>query len=624
MVASRTFVDVKHLDENEKKALFWLIPQVGLRSNITLSELENIIHHLIYAPYFPSSDVINRYVFQKDDFLDISDKYLLVNYITNYTHFAQSYVDEYNISSEQFVKIVDDAKNHNFLPQDFIDYIRSFYSDYYIIDEEINKNGYLNIQHKIGQIQNEKQMAILYARLYVRGDGKYKKYYNYTQKAKLSSEMLIYDKIIYHYKHNNYSRIAKYIAELPQTLHNGELWWNNSQSIIFNLVERGYKWEAYKLLSRIHLNVTHKHYIRKEIFSGAIAMLIENPGYAYEHFHNVYENAQSLDEKTQGAYFIAQSYFKMGNRNVYKYWLQIASKQPTIFYGSRAIDEIHDISPDFLVGGDRYLTTAWKKSIQRKRVLYKKHYDEFITTNIINNQKLYQSLPKHIMEILQIAEILKNSGYIGYAKEFVIQAVKRVEDLSYMNSLLTHVCDSYNKYICTDAKRAAEDVGFIDIQEFKLIKSQDIHDSIQKNHLALLHAVIKKESNFKEIAHSKAGAKGMMQIMPATAKFVCAKYGIKYNYAQLQNNAGYNVYLGTLYLNYLLEKYNGSYVRALAAYNAGHGNVEKWENAYMRAGSYQEMVLMIELIPFLETRNYVRKIIEWEGIYGYILNLRRA
>ena len=138
-----------------------------------------------------------------------------------------------------------------------------------------------------------------------------------------------------------------------------------------------------------------------------------------------------------------------------------------------------------------------------------------------------------------------------------------------------------------------------------------------------MHAIIKKESNFKEIISSSAGAKGMMQIMPATARFVCSKHNIKYSYHKLQNDPSYSITLGTLYLNDLLEMYNGSYAKAIAAYNAGYGNVGKWDSIYFKPSNYQESILMIELIPFLETRNYVKKVLMWEGIYGYIFSLKR-
>jgi hypothetical protein len=313
----------------------------------------------------------------------------------------------------------------------------------------------------------------------------------------------------------------------------------------------------------------------------------------------------------------------MGNNNAYKYWLKTALQSPTTFYGSRAIDELFSVSGDFILGGKQYLSPSWIDLNQIRKNYYKKHFDSFIYKNLISEQKPYTELQDNFQEMLEIANILKRYGYLEYAKQFIINAVEQVQDLTYMKSLLDNICTKYNKYICTDAYRAAEWSGFISIKAFKTIKSDNIIEEINEHHLALLHAVIKKESNFKISASSNVGAKGMMQVMPSTARFICSKFNIKYSYTKLKHDPEYNIKLGTIYLKYLLDKYNGSYVRTLAAYNAGHGNVAKWEKRYLDAEVYQEMILMIELIPFRETRTYVKKVITWEALYGYILSLKR-
>jgi len=307
----------------------------------------------------------------------------------------------------------------------------------------------------------------------------------------------------------------------------------------------------------------------------------------------------------------------MGNKEAYEHWLNIVAKTPLTFYGSRAFDELNNISHDSFIGSKNYLSQSWKESIEKKRNIYKKYYDSFISRSL-KEQKSYVYLPAKHLEMLNIAYFLKEVNKLNAAKEFVLTTVRQVDDITYMKSLLEHICSTYNKYICSDAKKAAEDIGYIELDNLKIIKSSDVFDSIKDNHLALLHAIIKKESNFTEQISSGAGAKGMMQIMPATAKFVCSKHGIQYNHSKLQTNAGYNIYLGTIYLNDLLAKYNGSYAKTLIAYNAGYGNLAKWEDIYFTVENYQDMVIFIELMPFYETRRYVKKVLEWEGIYGYV------
>jgi soluble lytic murein transglycosylase len=155
---------------------------------------------------------------------------------------------------------------------------------------------------------------------------------------------------------------------------------------------------------------------------------------------------------------------------------------------------------------------------------------------------------------------------------------------------------------------------------FPIIENDVINDVIQKHHIPLLHGIIKQESNFKEVIKSKVGARGLMQVMPATAKFICHSHGIQFNQRKLNYDADYNIKLGTLYISDLLKRYDGSYILALMAYNAGYGSVGKWENSYSHPQTISEMMIFIELTPFKETRNYVKKIIEYEAIYEYLIS----
>ena len=134
--------------------------------------------------------------------------------------------------------------------------------------------------------------------------------------------------------------------------------------------------------------------------------------------------------------------------------------------------------------------------------------------------------------------------------------------------------------------------------------------SVDKN---LIFAIIKAESNYDENAVSNAGAKGLMQIMDSTSKDIAEKISIKINSDEDILNPKINIELGTKYISMLIEKYQNINL-ALAGYNAGSGNVDKWieDSILNKDGSN------IENIPFLETNNYVRKILRDYEIYQKI------
>lgn len=118
----------------------------------------------------------------------------------------------------------------------------------------------------------------------------------------------------------------------------------------------------------------------------------------------------------------------------------------------------------------------------------------------------------------------------------------------------------------------------------------------------LVLAVINTESKFDKNANSHVGAKGLMQLMPETGKWIAAKLGEEFDESEL-TDVNTNIRYGTWYLRYLMDMYNGDIVCATAAYNAGHSNVDKWLEKIPLNGSINP-----ELIPYEETRKYVKKV----------------
>jgi soluble lytic murein transglycosylase len=128
---------------------------------------------------------------------------------------------------------------------------------------------------------------------------------------------------------------------------------------------------------------------------------------------------------------------------------------------------------------------------------------------------------------------------------------------------------------------------------------------------AWVNGLIRQESRFIAQAKSRVGAGGLMQLMPATAKWVAGKIGLKdWHWSQV-NDVETNLSLGTYYLKHVLDTLDGSPVLASAAYNAGPGRARAW-----RADQTMEAAVYAESIPFNETRDYVKKVMANSSYYA--------
>ena len=132
----------------------------------------------------------------------------------------------------------------------------------------------------------------------------------------------------------------------------------------------------------------------------------------------------------------------------------------------------------------------------------------------------------------------------------------------------------------------------------------------------MIHAIARQESQFAENAISHAGARGIMQFMPATAQEEARRAGVQYSASRLIEDPTYSMRLGSNHIERLIAYYDGSYPLAVAAYNAGPGNVNKWlrENGDPRTGAV-DWLQWIEEIGYFETKNYVQRVLENAVVY---------
>jgi soluble lytic murein transglycosylase len=133
---------------------------------------------------------------------------------------------------------------------------------------------------------------------------------------------------------------------------------------------------------------------------------------------------------------------------------------------------------------------------------------------------------------------------------------------------------------------------------------------------AVVYGIARQESEFRHDAVSQAGARGLMQVMPATAKATAKAAGLPFDPKRLSTDAAYNAQIGSAHLGELIGKFGGSYIMTFAAYNAGTSRVSDWISTYGDPRNPKvDPIDWVERIPYSETRNYVQRVMENVQVY---------
>ena len=224
-------------------------------------------------------------------------------------------------------------------------------------------------------------------------------------------------------------------------------------------------------------------------------------------------------------------------------------------------------------------------------------------------------------EAIQAAKMAANAGMQNIFDLFAISAADTLPDAEEC-ALLVDLARGYGEQdLSMRVVRLAAQRGFILPERGYPLRSPPASASVEP---AMVLGIVRQESGFDPRVRSGAGARGMMQLMPATAKIVARRAGIGYEQDRL-DEADYNMTLGTTFLGSLVNEFDGSYLMAAAAYNAGPGRPTQWIAACgdPRTSS-SDPVDYIECIPISETRNYVMRVLEGMQVYRARLNGGRA
>ena len=305
------------------------------------------------------------------------------------------------------------------------------------------------------------------------------------------------------------------------------------------------------------------------------------PGRAAPLFYRYGAAAQTPQTRSKGFYWAGLASERAGDRSEANRYYEMAASYPDRFYGQLAFAKLGREVPQ-LGGNSVALPTAQQRA-------------EFENS----------TLTKAVREVARDAPW--RTGIQFY------QAISERADTPEEHALVAELArDTGRRDLAVNVAEAAAADG---LRGFVLQGFPTVAPPPGAN-WTMVHAISRQESQFAANAKSHAGARGLMQLMPGTAREQARKLGMSYNASDLIDNPSYNMQLGDGYFARMMSYYNGSYPLAIAAYNAGPGNVNKWlrANGDPREGGI-DWVTWIERIPIYETKNYVQRVIENAAVY---------
>lgn len=395
-------------------------------------------------------------------------------------------------------------------------------------------------------------------------------------------------------------------------------WWSEREILARRFLRDGNPATAYKLVSGHGLTDRAKR-ADAEFLAGWISLrFLNDPNTAFGHFSTLYDFVSYPISRARGAYWAGRAAEAADKKKISEQWYRTAAGYSTTFYGQLAADRLGMTLPP-PAGHETRIDAVEAEAFERDDLvrlarlligLKATRSPLAAGGSDIDSAKSPKAFLASLDDDTVLIPLLRHIAWRGKTVTEWVKAAKLARDAGRTEIAV---------YI---ARRAAKSgVVLRDLGYPTLI----VEGKTQPNP-ALLHALVRQESAFDPGAHSSAGARGLMQLMPATAKGIARQLSIKgHSTNRLTDDPHHNLTLGSAYLESMLKKYEGSMVMALAAYNAGPHRVNKWlkENGDPRL-SLDKSIDWIESIPFSETRNYVQRILETLPIYRWKLNDNRV
>lgn len=401
----------------------------------------------------------------------------------------------------------------------------------------------------------------------------------------LNDPGLLYERLRWRVRNNMDDDALEILTHAPDNLGKPEAWWEQRQIMIRRLMMRHDYSLAYAL-AEDHGQLDSKTIIQGEFLAGFLALrFLNQPENARQHFQVLFDNSSTPISKARGAYWLGRTYEVLNNKPEAEQAYETASALNITYYGQLATTRLY---ADPLI----HATPEPKIPTPVRQAFFAR-------------------------DMVRAVQRLHAIGEEDRARVFFKAATDSAEQRSDF-AMLTELAYQINRPdMAIEAAKAANQKNMLMASGGFPVLEQTLSGPPEP---AFTHALIRQESMFNPNAASPAGAHGLMQLMPRTAQEVARKLGIKFK-SSLLTNTNYNLRLGTTFIQNQLAIFDGSYVLALAGYNAGPRRVHEW---MAQIGDPRDAnvdpIDWVELIPLNETRNYVQRIIESLQIYRARLN----
>lgn len=406
---------------------------------------------------------------------------------------------------------------------------------------------------------------------------------------------LLFDRAHWLRKRDRDAEARPLLIRASQTLEgtppDAEEWWNERNYQAREALDAGNPQQAYQIASA--------HNMRKDVgvpfsdaefLSGWIALrFLNKPDIALDHFMRLRDAVTAPISIARAHYWAGRSADKAGRTSDAQRQFETAAAYPMTFYGQLAAATANPRG-SLSLPVSRTTATATKQAV------------------------LDQS-------IMQAMQALADVGAEGLMRTFALASAETFNDRDQF-VVLTNFLRQLNQpaLALRVAKRGIQrNMPLYDIA-YPTISLPVYRGNNTAPESALILGLTRQESEFDSDALSSAGARGLMQMMPATAKITARQHGIPFGGKGDLLTPSVNLQLGMAHVSDLLSSFAGSYVLSIASYNAGAGRINQWISTYgdPRATN-ADIVDWIERIPFSETRNYVLRVMENTQVYRNIL-----